>query len=80
MRLNTIKNMERERKEKRQLYKNAKIITPIKEVYDEGIFLGTDGAYSKMIRFSNINYSVLTDSEKRDFIKSWYEIINSFSP
>lgn len=80
MRLNTVKDIGKQRREKRKIYKNAQIITPIKAVYDEGIFLGTDSAYSKMIRFSNINYSVLTDSEKRDFIKSWYEIINSFAP
>ena len=80
MRLNTVKDIGKQRREKRKIYKNAQIVTPIKAVYDEGIFLGTDSAYSKMIRFSNINYSVLTDSEKRDFIKSWYEIINSFAP
>ena len=80
MRLNTVKDIERQRKEKRRLNKNAKIITPVKGVYDDGIFLGTDGAYSKMIRFSNINYSILTDSEKREFITNWYEIINSFAP
>lgn len=80
MKLQTLRSIEKERSEKRILHKNAKIITPIKAIEDDGIFLGTDGAYSKMIRFSNVNYSVLTDSEKKEFIMNWYEIINAFVP
>ena len=44
MRLNTVKDIGSQRRERRKIYKNAKTITPIKAVYDEGIFLGTDGA------------------------------------
>ena len=68
MRLSTIKTIEKERAEKKRLYKSAKIITPLKSVEDDGIFLGTDGAYSKMIKFSDLNYSVLTNAEKKNFI------------
>lgn len=80
MRLSTIKTIEKERAEKKRLYKSAKIITPLKSVEDDGIFLGTDGAYSKMIKFSDLNYSVLTNAEKKNFIMEWYEIINAFVP
>ena len=79
MRLQTLRNIERERKEKRKIFKNASILTPIKSVENDGIFHGCDGAYSKMIRFSNLNYLVLTDQEKKEFIMEWYEIINTFS-
>lgn len=79
MRLQTLRNIERERKENRKIFKNASILTPIKSVENDGIFRGCDGAYSKMIRFSNLNYLVLTDQEKKEFIMEWYEIINTFS-
>lgn len=80
MRLKTLRSVSAERKEKRRIYKNAVALTPIKSVEPDGIFKGSDGAYSKMIRFSNLNYSILSNKEKEDFIIQWCEIINSFMP
>ncbi|NLD19147.1 MAG: TraE family protein [Clostridiales bacterium] len=80
MRLRTLKSVSAQRREKRKIYKNAEILTPVKSAEDDGIFKGSDNAYSKMIRFSNLNYSILNNKEKEDFIIGWCEIINAFMP
>ena len=80
MRLKTIKDLSAERKEGRSVHKNAAALTPIKQVKDGGIFKGTDGAWSKVLRFSDLNYSILTNREKEQFIEEWCEIINAFTP
>lgn len=80
MRLKTVKDIAAERREGKSIYKNASVLTPIKQVKDDGIFRGTDNAYSKMLRFSDLNYSILTNKEKETFLEDWCEIINSFTP
>lgn len=80
MRLKTVKDMAAERKEGKAGYKNASVLVPIKQVKDSGIFKGGDNAYSKVLRFSDLNYSILTDKEKELFLEEWCGIINAFTP
>lgn len=80
MRLKTVKDTAAERKEGKREYKDTSVLVPIKKVMDGGIFKGTDGAYSKVLRFSDLNYSILTDKEKEMFLEEWCEIINAFAP
>ena len=68
------------RKEKEH-YKRPKYtddLIPIKEVYDDGIFLLSNGKYSKSYIFTDINYQVASEENKQKMFLGYSALLNSF--
>ncbi|MFI3326019.1 MAG: ATP-binding protein [Clostridia bacterium] len=63
--------------------KNKKTISagetiPYKEIYKDGICELENNRFSKTIYFSDINYKLAEDEDKREIFKLWCDFINSF--
>lgn len=52
-------------------------VLQIKSVYEDGIFLVGKELYSKMFRFTDINYAVSSRKDKEDEFFKYSEILNS---
>lgn len=58
--------------------KSVQEAVPVTTVYDDGIFLIGKNQYSRTYRFTDINYSVASYSDKLDMLKGYMALINSF--
>ena len=75
-----MKNLFNLRKEKEH-YKRPKYtddLIPIKEAYDDGIFLLSNGKYSKSYIFTDINYQVASEENKQKMFLGYSSLLNSF--
>lgn len=58
---------------------SAQNLIEIKRISDDGIFeVGAGGIFTKTYELSDINYSLLSTEEKRNFLEKWEELVNSF--
>ena len=58
--------------------KSVQDIIPVNTIYDDGIFKLNNGMYSKMYKFSDINYEGTSDEDKYKMLSSYADIINTF--
>ena len=61
---------------KKKRLKSVQDAIPIQKVYKDGIFL-SGGMYSKMWRFSDINYNVADDENKKGMFQDYCKILNA---
>ena len=51
---------------------------PITRIWKDGIFLNEKNKYSKVYKFTDINYSVASKSDKEGMFLDYSELLNSF--
>lgn len=76
--MKTLKTMIKREKEKFVIPKSVQDVIPIKAVYKDGIFLVGNNLYSKTFKFSDINYHIASDEEKKELMQGYWSVINSF--
>lgn len=76
--MKTLKTMIKREKEKFVMPKSVQDVIPIKAVYKDGIFLLSNNNYSKTFRFTDINYHIASDEEKKELMQGYWSVINSF--
>ena len=76
--MKTLKTMIKREKEKFVIPKSVQDVIPIKAVYKDGIFLLSNNNYSKTFKFSDINYHIASDEEKKELMQGYWSVINSF--
>ncbi|MCR4597823.1 MAG: conjugal transfer protein TraE [Acetatifactor sp.] len=72
-------------KEAKQKGKHKKEITTqqtiaLEEAYPDGICKTRGDRYTKMIEFTDVNYALLDDEERRAVLEAYSKCINSFNP
>lgn len=76
--MKTLKTMIKREKEKFAIPKSVQDVIPIKAVYKDGIFLLSNNNYSKTFKFTDINYHIASDEEKKELMQGYWSVINSF--
>lgn len=76
--MKTLKTMIKREKEKFMIPKSVQDVIPIKAVYKDGIFLLSNNNYSKTFKFTDINYHIASDEEKKELMQGYWSVINSF--
>lgn len=76
--MKTLKTMIKREKEKLVIPKSVQDVIPIKAVYKDGIFLLSNNNYSKTFKFTDINYHIASDEEKKELMQGYWSVINSF--
>ncbi len=76
--MKTLKTMIKREKEKFVIPKSVQDVIPIKAVYKDGIFLLSNNNYSKTFKFTDINYHIASNEEKKELMQGYWAVINSF--
>lgn len=76
--MKTLKTMIKREKEKFVIPKSVQDVIPIKAVYKDGNFLLSNNNYSKTFKFTDINYHIASDEEKKELMQGYWSVINSF--
>ena len=76
--MKTLETMIKREKEKFVMPKSVQDVIPIKAVYKDGIFLLSNNNYSKTFRFTDINYHIASDEEKKELMQGYWSVINFF--
>lgn len=76
--MKTLKTMMKREKEKFVIPKKIQDVIPIKAVWKDGIFLLSNNNYSKTFKFTDINYHIASDEEKKELMQGYWSVINSF--
>lgn len=74
--IKTLSNLLKQDKEKYTVPRKVQDTIPIKRIWPDGIFL-VGGKFSKMYRFSDINYLVASRADKESMFLSYSELLNS---
>ena len=77
--MKTLKEAIKAEKYKFKISKAVQDVIPIKEVYKDGIFYLGNNRYSKTFRFTDVNYNIASDEEKKKLMKTYWSVLNSFS-
>ena len=74
--IKTLSNVLKQDKEKYKVPRRVQDVIPIKRIWSDGIFL-VGSKYSKMYRFTDINYLVASRSDKKAMFLCYSELLNS---
>lgn len=53
-------------------------IIPVMRIYDDGMFEIEKGKFSKTYKFTDINFAVASEDDKKSMLEKYYGILNSF--
>ena len=74
--IKTLSNLLKQDKEKYTVPRKVQDVIPIKRIWPDGIFL-VGGKFSKMYRFTDINYLVASRADKETMFLAYSELLNS---
>ena len=74
--IKTLSNVLKQDKEKYKVPRRVQDVIPIKRIWSDGIFL-VGSKYSKMYRFTDINYLVASRADKESMFLAYSELLNS---
>ena len=74
--IKTLSNLLKQDKEKYRVPRRVQDVIPIKRIWADGIFL-VGSKYSKMYRFTDINYLVASRADKETMFLAYSELLNS---
>ena len=74
--IKTLSNLLKQDKEKYTVPHKVQDVIPIKRIWPDGIFL-VGGKFSKMYRFTDINYLVASRADKETMFLAYSELLNS---
>lgn len=76
--MRTLTNSYKKEKEHFKKPKYTDDIIPVKAAYEDGIFLLTNGKYSKSYLFTDVNYQVASSEDKQKMFLTYSSLLNSF--
>jgi type IV secretory pathway VirB4 component len=76
--LKVLKQTYKQDKEKYQIPKSVQNAVPVKKIYADGIFLLSNGKFSKTYKFTDINYAVASKEDKEDMFFKHSDFLNGF--
>lgn len=76
--MSLFKKLFKKDKERFKILKSVQQAIPIETAYIDGVFQVGKKRYSKTYRFTDINYSVASDEDKRDMFLDYSAFFNSF--
>ena len=74
--IKTLSNLLQQDKEKYRVPRRVQDVIPIRRIWPDGIFL-VGSKYSKMYRFTDINYLVASREDKEATFLSYCDLLNS---
>lgn len=74
--IKTLSNLLQQDREKYRVPRRVQDVIPIRRIWPDGIFLVGD-KYSKMYRFTDINYLVASRADKESMFLQYSELLNS---
>ena len=74
--IKTLSNLLKQDKEKYRVPRRVQDVIPIKHIWTDGIFL-VGNKFSKMYRFTDINYLVASRADKESMFLAYSELLNS---
>jgi len=78
--IKTIKNLFKKDKDKFSPPKGVQDCIPVRTIYKDGIFENTKNKYSKVFKFTDINYAVASRADKEAMFLQYSELLNSLDP
>ena len=78
--IRTLTNVRKRDKEKYSVPRKVQDIIPDRTMWPDGVFLSGRSTYSKMFRFTDINYAVASRSDKEGMFIQYSELLNSLDP
>ena len=78
--IRTLTNVLKQDKEKFAVPKKVQDIIPVRSIWTDGIFLTGKNKFSKMYRFTDINYAVASRDDKTGMFLQYSELLNSLDP
>ena len=76
--LRTLKTVMRQDKEKFKIPKSVQQAIPIQTIWKDGIFLVGKNKYAKTYRFTDINFEVASEEDKKAMFLEYTNILNFF--
>ena len=76
--LRTLKTVMRQDKEKFKIPKSVQQAIPIQTIWKDGIFLVGKNKYAKTYRFTDINFEVASEEDKKAMFLDYTSILNFF--
>ena len=76
--LRTLKTVMRQDKEKFKIPKSVQQAIPIQTIWKDGIFLVGKNKYAKTYRFTDINFEVASEEDKKTMFLEYTNILNFF--
>ena len=76
--LRTLKTVMRQDKEKFKIPKSVQQAIPIQTIWKDGIFLVGKNKYAKTYRFTDINFEVASEEDKKSMFLDYTSILNFF--
>ncbi len=58
--------------------KSVQEVIPVEKIYQDGIFQVSKNKFSKCFKFTDINYSVVSDEDKENILLKYSDFLNSF--
>ncbi len=77
--MKTLKQAIKKERQKFKIPKSVQDVIPIREAYKDGIFYLGNNMYSKTFSFTDVNYNIVSKTEKEKFIQSYWAVLNAFS-
>jgi len=75
--IKTLQNIMRQDKEKFVIPRSVQQVIPIQTIWNDGIFKIGKNKFSKSFKFTDINYSVLSEEDRKSMFKKYVAIIGS---
>jgi hypothetical protein len=76
--MKTMRNIFKQNKDEFTIPHNVQDSIPVKRIWKDGLFLVGKNKYSKVFKFSDINYAVASKNDKETMFLNYSEILNSF--
>ena len=76
--LKTLKNVISQDRENFRIPKSVQDVIPVKKIYEDGVFLLSNGRYSVTYKFTDINYAVASKEDKESMFLNYAALLNSF--
>ncbi|MBP3896434.1 MAG: TraE family protein, partial [Mogibacterium sp.] len=76
--IKTLSNVTKQDKEKFKVPRKVQDMIPVQTIWADGIFLVGRNKFSKMYKFSDINYAVASREDKTSMFLDYSELLNSF--
>jgi len=76
--LKTLRNVISQDREALKIPRSVQDVIPVKRIYEDGIFLMSNGRFSKTYLFSDINYAVASKEDKESMFLEYAALLNSF--
>lgn len=76
--LRTLKNVKRQDREKFRIPRSVQQVIPIQKIWKDGIFQVGRNKFAKTYRFTDINFEVLSEDDKKAMFLNYMSILNFF--